>query len=115
MRIRAKKPEFDEVGGEYVVPIRLSEDLTHSLCAGWHPMGFGWAQLKGREDGSYDLFIRNSELRQDLNLVSLDSVQLALMAALDLATSIAEHEEVFDDKTEKAAQEVLRLVSRTAN
>lgn len=115
MRIRGKKPEFDAIAGEYVVPIRLSEELVHKLCSGWHPFGIGWGLLQPRDDGSYDLFIRQAELREDMNLVSLDTVQAALMAALDLATAIATDEEVFDEKIENGAQNVLQLVQRAAS
>jgi hypothetical protein len=115
VRILAKKPKYVEVDGEYIVPIRLSEDLTHKLFSGWWPMGFGWARLQPRDDGSNDLFVRTSEIRQDLNLVNLESVQQALMAALDLATAIAEDEEVFDEAVENGAQEVLRLIQRVAS
>lgn len=113
MRIRAKKPAFSEIDGEYVVAIRLSEDLTHSLLSGWHPIGFGWGCLRPRDDGTFDLFIRQRELSEDLNLVKLDTVRAALIAALDLAVAV-ENESYVSGEVESAAQEVKRLVSVSA-
>lgn len=113
MRIRARKPTFHDIDGEYVVPLRLSEELTHNLLSGWWPIGFGWGQLRPRDDGSFDLFIRAGELREDLNLVRLDTVQAALVAALDLALAV-ENEGYVSDETEAAAEEVKRLVSVSA-
>lgn len=114
MRIKAPKPTFVEVDGEYVVPVRLSEDLVHNLVSGWWPMGFGWAQLRPRADNSYDLFIRGAQLSTDMNLVSLDLVQQAMMAAVDLAQIVLQGESLVDEATSSAARELLRLVSRAA-
>lgn len=113
MRIRAKKPEFSDIDGEYVVPVRLSEELTHNLLSGWHPIGFGWGTLRPRDDGSFDLFIRQAQLSEDMNLVKLDTVRAALIAALDLAVAI-DNESYVSDGVEAAAQEVKRLVSVSA-
>ena len=71
MRFRTKKPEFMVNDGEYVIPLRLSEDLCHHLMGGWYPIGFGWGHLRPRPDGSYDLFIRQAEVQEDMNLVKL--------------------------------------------
>lgn len=109
MLFRMKKPTFHEVDHEYVVPVRFTEDLTHQLLAGWWPIGFGWAHLKPREDGSFDLFVRQRQVAEDLNLVRFDAVSNALVAALDLANAIEEDEYVGDDVKE-AASEVKALI-----
>lgn len=114
MKFEAKKPDFNEVDGEYVTPIRFSEELLHNLLSGWTPIGFGWACLRPRQDGSFDLFIRQAALSEDMNLVKLDAVQQALMAALDLADKITAGDSYVDDETEQAANEVRRLVQNTA-
>lgn len=113
MRFRAKKPEFIDVDGEYVIPLRLSEELTHSLLGGWHPIGFGWGTLRPRDDESFDLFLRQAQLSEDMNLVRLDTVRAALVAALDLAVAI-DNEQYVSAEVEAAAQEVKRLVSVSA-
>jgi hypothetical protein len=109
MLFRTKKPEFNEIDGEYVVPVRFTEDLTHNLLGGWWPIGFGWAHLRPREDGSFDLFIRQQQVSEDLNLVKFDAVSSALMAALDLANAIDEDEDA-NDEVREAASAVKELV-----
>lgn len=113
MLFKARKPQFIDIDGEYVVPIRFTEDLTHSLLGGWWPIGFGWAHLRPRIDGSFDLFIRQRQISEDLNLVRFDAVSAALSAALDLANAIEEDEDVGEDVRD-AASELKNLV-RTAS
>jgi hypothetical protein len=114
VRFLHRAPAFNEVDGEYVVPIRMSEELLTNLIAGWHPLGFGWATLKGRPDDSYDLFIRQAGINADMNLVKLDLVQTAMMAALDLSRNVIEEENMVDEHTTRAAREVMRLVAAAA-
>lgn len=86
----------------------------HGLLGGWVPFGVGWAHLRPRSDGSYDLFLRTSEIREDLNIVSLAAVQEALMAALDLAIKVREEGNLVSEETSTAAAEVTRLVQGSA-
>lgn len=118
MHIRAKKPEFVAVDGEYVVPIRFSEEIAHNLMTGWHPIGIGHAYLRPRDDGSFDLFVRTADLAEELkgmNMVSLDSVQNALLASLDLARSVLEGPTEYDPDTIEAAEQVRSLVMLSAD
>lgn len=112
MKLPTRRPRFDEIDGEYVIPVRFSENLAHHLIAGWWPIGFGWANLRPREDGSFDLFTKEATLSEDMNLVKLDAVRDALTAALDLAYDIKE-EESLGEKIQRDAREVVRLVRRT--
>lgn len=114
MRFRAKKPEYDEVDGEYVIPIRISQDLAHNLMGGWWPLGFGWAHVRARTDGTYDLFVRQAALSEDLNLIRLDVVQQAMMSSLDLARHVVDNEEDYRDDVVEAAQQVIELVQNAA-
>lgn len=97
MLFRTKKPEFYEIDGEYVVPVRFSESATHDMLGGWYPMGMGWGHLRPRPDGSFDLFVKQADVSDDLNLVRLDKVSQALMCALDLAMAIEADEEASED------------------
>lgn len=115
MRIKAPQPKFVEIDGEYVIPVRFSEDFAHGLLMGWTQMGpMGMAHLRPRDDGSFDMFVKTPERNEELNLVTLDSVENALMAALDLARSVLESDEEYDEDTVHAATEVSQLVRYAA-
>jgi len=109
----SRKPHFDDVDGEYIIPLRLSEEITHNLLGGWWPLGFGWGTLRPRADGSFDLFIRQREMAEDMNLVRLDSVRNALGAALDLAIAV-ENDPDACEAAKDAAEDVRKLVQITA-
>ena len=109
MLFRAKKPEYDEIDGEYVIPLRLSEDATHSMIGGWFPMGIGHGHLRARKDGSFDLFVK-PPTAEEINAIPLDRVSQALMAALDLALYISQDETLSDD-VRAAADSIKNLVA----
>lgn len=115
MLFKFKKPEYNDVDGEYVVPVRMSEEMMHSMCSGWYSIGLGWASLKPRPDGSFDMFVKQADISNDLNLVRLDFVKQALMSALDLAHTVIDDEDDVSNKTVIAAHEVRRLVQLVAN
>lgn len=114
MMFRTKKPLFDVVDGEYVIPIRLSEALAHNLMAGWAPLGFGWAHLRSRTDDSYDLFIRQGTISEDMNLVNLELVQKALFAAVELAQSVIDNETEDEDVIKNAKELLTQVAQATA-
>lgn len=114
MWFKAEKPKYDEVDHEYVVPLRLSEQLTHDMLSGWTPFGIGWAKLRPRTDGSFDLFLRSALVREDMNIIRLDAVQQSLMAALDLALKIEDESSLLSEETVTAAKEVVSLVQAAA-
>lgn len=109
MLFRAKKPPFDEIDGEYVIPIRLSEETAHSMIGGWFSMGIGHGHLRARKDGSFDLFVK-PPTPDELNAVPLDRVSEVLMAALDLAHFISE-DETSSDEVIEAATRIREMVS----
>lgn len=116
MRLRAHKPEYDQVDGEYVVPIRFSRDLVHNLLAGWCPFGVGFAHLRDRGDKTFDIFLRGgSAMREDLNMVRLDAVQVELMASLDLALKVKDYEDDVPDELVEAADKVLEHLKIVAD
>lgn len=109
MLFRAKKPQYDEIDGEYVIPIRLSEEMAHAMLGGWTPVGVGYGHLRGRKDGTFDLFVKSPTV-EEMNAVPLDRVGNTLMAALDLAMYVAADPNSSDEVIH-AANQVKELVS----
>ena len=109
MRFPFSRPKFDHSEGEYILPIRFSEEYAHQMLAGWAPLGFGWVTLRARPDATFDLFLKEATLSEDLNLVRLSEVRDALATAVGLANHLIEENDSSPEVME-AAREIKRLV-----
>lgn len=110
----ADEPVFAD-DGLLRVPIRLAPEVAHGMIEGWLPVGFGATHLNPNPDGSFDLMYCEADLSQQHNLIKLDNVDQALMAALDLARSVQDDEYEVSAEVAEAAREVERLVRRAGN
>jgi hypothetical protein len=97
------------------VPIRLLPDVVDIMINDWYPIGFGATHLTPMPDGSFDLLYKEADLSHQHNLVKLDKVNESLMAALDLAHTIQEHEYDVPEDVSDAARTLERLVRSVGN